>query len=82
MSGRGLRRRLEPATPARHAEDGDPNATIAPMTIQKFSATSKNGIWKFMPITPARTTAGQQDSGQQGQDLHRLVGVLWPVRPM
>ena len=29
-----------------------------------------------MPITPARTTAGQQDGRQQGQHLHDVVGVL------
>ena len=53
-----------------------PNATIAPMTIQKFSAASKNGNLEVHAHHPGQHDARQQHRGQEGQDLHRVVRVL------
>ena len=36
------------------------SVTMAPTASQKFPGLSKKPILKFMPITPARTTAGSR----------------------
>ena len=50
----------DPAAPARDPEHTTASVTIAPTASQKLAGLSKKPILKFMPITPASTTAGSR----------------------
>jgi DNA polymerase len=69
----GVHRRSQPPAPARDASSDTANATIAPTTSQKLFTFSKNGSWKFMPMIPARTTAGSRTAEEEREQLHRVV---------
>ena len=52
------------------------DATIAAMTYQKWLGSWKNGSGKFMPITPARTTAGRKTADSRVRTFMTSVRVL------
>ena len=88
VTGRGRRVRVRApgharglkltASAATEPPRGSPTASAAMprRPHRKFDVSSKNPSLKFMPIIPARTTAGQQHRRQQCQDPHDVVGAL------